>query len=95
MILLKIFSGSLSWISSPSLLPTISTFGLFRVLDFRDVLFQKFFNLTFSLTDVSISSNTSLIPDILSSISRILLVKLASVVPFQVSAFFIFRIRSV
>ena len=66
MILLKIFSEPLIWASSPSFIPIILRFGLFHsVPGFLDVSYQEFLDLTFSLTDVSVSSIVTSIPDIL------------------------------
>jgi hypothetical protein len=47
---------------------------------------------TLSLTNTSISSIVSSVPEIVSSISYILLLKFASVVSVQISKFFVSRI---
>ena len=56
---------------------------------------RNFLDLTFSLVDISIYSTVSSMPEILSSISYILLVMLASVVSVLFTRFFISRISSV
>lgn len=65
-------------------------FQIYWMFHFRDF----FFDLTFSLTDVSISSIVFL-PEILSSISGILFIMLASVVPVPFPRFSISSIPSV
>ena len=65
MILLKILFSPLSWDTSSS--PIILRFGLFRVFQIPRVFCVKSVShLTFSLTDVSVSSMISLVPEIIS-----------------------------
>jgi hypothetical protein len=79
--LLKMFSGPLSWDSSPSSIPIILRFHLFIVSStFWIFWVRSFLHFAFSLTDMSIFSISS-IPEILSSVSCILLEMLASVAP--------------
>lgn len=65
------------------------------VPDFLDILWQNFLDLTFSLTRVSSSSIVPSISEILSSISSVLLARLASEVPIHIPKFFISRPPSV
>lgn len=53
---------------------------------------KNFLNLPFSMTEVSNPSTVSLMREILSSISFILLVKLDSVIPVHIPKFFISRV---
>ena len=76
MILLEIFSGPRSCDSLPSSIPIILRLDLFIV--FQMFCVRKFLALTFSLTDVSIYSIVSSLPEMFSSISCILL---AMIVP--------------
>lgn len=92
MILLKTFSVSFTWVSSPSSIPIIFRLGLFMVSQISWKCCVRIFpDLTFSLTEVSIPSIMSLVPEILSSISCILLMRLPSVVPVQLPKPFISR----
>jgi len=93
MILLKIILGPLSWNPSLSSIFIILRFvwSFHSVPDFLDVLCQVIIRFNISLTDVSISSIVSSMPEILSCI---LMVQLASVVPVLISTFFISRISS-
>ena len=93
MILLNIFSVPLSCISSPSSIPIILKFVLFIVSQISWMFCVKnLLDLMFSLTNESISSIVSSAPEILSSISCILLVILVSVVPVHLPRFSISRI---
>ena len=79
MILLKIFSGTLSWESSPFSIPIILRFGFFIVSQISWMFHVTvFLDLAFSLTNVLIPSSISSKPETLSSNSCILLVILAS-----------------
>lgn len=89
-ILLKVFSGPFSWDSSSSSLTL--RFSTYKHIDFLDILFQEFLDLTYPFTDISISSIESSTPESFSSISCTLLVKLSTVVPVQIHNFFISRI---
>ena len=72
MILLKTISGPLSWESSFSSILTILRFGVFIVFWISQMLWvMSVLHFAFSLTVVSISSNVSSIPEILSSVSCI------------------------
>jgi hypothetical protein len=74
-ILLKIFTGHFSWESSFSSLPTILRFGLLIVSWISWMfLLRSFLHFAFSLAVVSMFSMVSSVPEILSSISCILLV---------------------
>ena len=79
-ILLTILSGSLSWNSLLSSVPIILRFGLL-IVSWISWMFwvRSFWNFAFSLTIKSMFSMVSSAPEILSSISFILLVMLASV----------------
>jgi len=82
MILLKIFTGPLSWESSLSSIPIILRFDLL-IESWISYMFwtSSFFCFTLSLTVESMISMESSAPEILSSISCILLVKLLSTAP--------------
>ena len=79
MILLKIFSGTVSWESSPFSIPIILRFGFFIVSQISWMFHVTvFLDLAFSLTNVLIPSSISSKPETLSSNSCILMVILAS-----------------
>jgi hypothetical protein len=81
-ILLKIFTGPLIWGSSLSFIPIILKFGLLTVSWISWMFWvRSFLNFAFSLIVVLVFSMVSSAPEILSSISYILLVMLASVTP--------------
>ena len=81
-ILLKIFTGPLSWESSLSSIPIIFRFGLL-IVSWISWMFwlRSFLSFVFSLTVVSMFSMVSSAPEILSCISHILLVVLVSMTP--------------
>jgi len=78
-VLLKIFTGSLSWESSVSSIPIILRFVLL-ILSWLSRMFwiRSFLCFAFSLTVVSMFSMVSFVPEILSSIFCTLLVMLMS-----------------
>lgn len=79
---MKIFSEPLSWDSSLHSAPTVLGFGLFMDSQIAWMFcVRKFLDLIFSLTDVSISSTMSSMPEILTYLPGIQFVRLASVVP--------------
>lgn len=81
MILLKTFSGPLSWEYSPSI-PITLRFGLLIMSQFSWIFcVWNFLDFSFYLTNVSFSLIVSFAPEILSSMFCILLVMLVSVVP--------------
>ena len=81
-ILLKIFPGPLSWESSLSSIPIIVKFSLLT-LSWISWMFcvRIFLQFAFSFIVVPLFSMISSAPEILSSISHILLVILASMIP--------------
>jgi hypothetical protein len=82
MTLLKIFSGSWNWDSSPPSIPR--RLGLFMISQISWLFcVRNFLTLTFSLTDVSVSSTVSSILEMLSSISCTLLRMLTSLFLFS------------
>jgi hypothetical protein len=80
--LLKIFAGPLSWKSSFSSTPIIHRFGLLIVSWISWMFWVRIFlHFVFSLIVVPMFSMESSVPEIVSSISCILLLMLASTVP--------------
>lgn len=78
-----------------SFIPIILSFGLFTVSQISQIFcVRNILDLTFSLTDLSISYvlSSKLEPEILSSISSILLVMFVSIIPVLFLRFFIPRI---
>ena len=81
-ILLKIFTGPLSWGSSLSSMPIFLKFSLL-IVSWISWMFwvRSFLHFTFSLTVMSMLPMVSSAPDILSSISCILLVMTPNLFP--------------
>jgi hypothetical protein len=80
--LLKIFTGPLSWESSLSSIPIILRLGLLIVFWICWMFWvRSFLHFAFSLNVVSMASMVSSAPEILSSSSYILLVMLVSMTP--------------
>ena len=80
MLRFKIFSGPCARNSLSSSIPIILR-SFHSIPDFQGVLCQEFLDLTFSLTNILMSSIISFVLEVLSSISCILLLMLTSVVP--------------
>jgi hypothetical protein len=96
--LLKLFSGPLSWDPLPSSIPVILRFNHFVVSRISWIFWVRSFSyFVFSLTDESIPSMVSSMPEILSSISCILLLMLESVAPdfSKVNSIYVFFIVSI